>query len=47
MRSLIKEKRQVAAGTVLAIFDLLGEEVDFRPGQYFWVELPDRGYQDE
>jgi ferredoxin-NADP reductase len=47
VRSLIKEKREVAAGTVLAIFDLQGEEVDFRPGQYFWVELPDRGYQDE
>jgi ferredoxin-NADP reductase len=47
VRSLIKEKREVAKGTVLAIFDLQGEEVDFRPGQYFWVELPDRGYQDE
>jgi ferredoxin-NADP reductase len=47
VRSLIKEKREVARGTVLAIFDLQGEEVDFRPGQYFWVELPDHGYQDE
>ena len=47
MRSVIKEKREVAQGTVLAIFDLQGEEVDFRPGQYFWVELPDRGHQDE
>ena len=47
MRSLIKEKREVAKGTLLVIFDLQGEEVDFRPGQYFWVELPDRGYEDE
>ena len=47
MRSLIKEKREVAKGTLLAIFDLQGEEVDFRPGQYFWVELPNRGYDDE
>ena len=28
-------------------FDLLGEEVDFRPGQYFWVTLPNVGYDDE
>ena len=47
MRSLIAEKREVAKGTVLAVFDLQGETVDFRAGQYFWVELPDRGYQDE
>jgi ferredoxin-NADP reductase len=47
VRSLIKEKREVAKGTLLVIFDLQGEEVDFRPGQYFWVELPDRGYEDE
>ncbi len=43
----MKEKREVAEGTVLAVFDLGGAEVDFRPGQYFWVELPDRGYDDE
>jgi ferredoxin-NADP reductase len=47
MRATIKEKREVAERTVLAIFDLGGEEVDYRPGQYFWVELPDRGYDDE
>ena len=47
MRATIKEKREVAEGTLLAIFDLGGEHVDYRPGQYFWVELPDRGYDDE
>jgi ferredoxin-NADP reductase len=47
MRALIKEKREVAKGTLLVIFDLLGEEVDFRPGQYFWVELLDPPYDDE
>jgi ferredoxin-NADP reductase len=47
MRATIKEKREVAKGTVLAVFDLGGEEVDFRPGHYFWVELPDRGHSDE
>jgi ferredoxin-NADP reductase len=47
MRSQIKEKKEVAKGTLLVTFDLLGEEVDFQPGQYFWVELPDIGHQDE
>jgi ferredoxin-NADP reductase len=47
MRSTIKEKREVAKDTLLVVFDLGGEEVDFTPGQYFWVELPDRGHEDE
>jgi ferredoxin-NADP reductase len=47
MRALVKETREVASGTLLVLFDLQGEEVDFRPGQYFWVELPDRGHDDE
>jgi ferredoxin-NADP reductase len=47
MRALVKEKREVAKGTLLVTFDLQGEEVDFEPGQYFFVTLPDLGYQDE
>jgi ferredoxin-NADP reductase len=47
MRALIKETREIAQGTLLVIFDLQGEQVDFRPGQYFWVELPDRGHDDD
>jgi ferredoxin-NADP reductase len=47
MQAQIKEKREVAKGTLLVIFDLLGREVDFEPGQYFFVTLPDIGYQDE
>jgi ferredoxin-NADP reductase len=47
VRARVKVKDEVAKGTLLVVFDLLGEEVDFRPGQYFWVELPDRGYDDE
>jgi ferredoxin-NADP reductase len=47
VRAQIKEKREVAKGTLLVTFDLLGREVDFRPGQYFFVTLPDVGYQDE
>jgi len=47
VRAQIKEKREVARGTLLVIFDLLGAEVDFKPGQYFWVELLDPPYDDE
>jgi ferredoxin-NADP reductase len=47
MRATIKEKREVAKGTLLVIFDLLGEEFDYQPGQYFWVELLDPPYEDE
>src|SRR5919109_977482 len=47
MRASIKEKREVAKGTLLVVFDLLGQEVDFLPGQYFWVTLVDPPYDDE
>jgi ferredoxin-NADP reductase len=47
MQARIKEKREVAKGTLLVTFDLLGEEVDFSPGQYFFVTLPDVGHQDD
>ena len=47
MRALVKEKQEVAKGTLMVTFDLLGEQVDFEPGQYFFVTLPDLGYQDE
>jgi len=47
MRAKIKEKREVAKGTLMVVFDLLGEEVDFQPGQYFWVTLLDPPYEDE
>ena len=47
MRSLVKENREVAKGTRLVVFDLQGEEVEYVPGQYFWVELPNRGRDDE
>jgi ferredoxin-NADP reductase len=47
MRARIKDKQDVAKGTLLVTFDLLGEELDFRPGQYFFVTLPDVGHQDD
>jgi len=47
VRARVKESREVARETLFVVFELEGEEVDFRPGQYFWVELPDRGHQDD
>jgi ferredoxin-NADP reductase len=47
VRAKLKEKEQVAKGTLLAVFDLLGEQVDFRPGQYFFVTLLDPPYEDD
>ena len=47
MHAKIKEKREVAKGTLMVVFDLLGQEVDFRAGQYFWVTLIDPPYDDE
>jgi NAD(P)H-flavin reductase len=47
MQAKVKEKREVAKGTLMVVFDLLGEEVDFTPGQYFWVTLLDPPYDDD
>jgi ferredoxin-NADP reductase len=47
VRAPVKETREVAKGTLLVTFDTGDEYRDYRPGQYFWVELPDRGYEDE
>jgi ferredoxin-NADP reductase len=47
LRARVFEKREVAKGTLLVLFDLLGEEVEFTPGQYFFVTLLDPPYDDE
>jgi len=46
MQAKIAEKRQVAKGTVFVLFGV-EDYPDYRPGSYFWVELPDRGHNDE
>jgi ferredoxin-NADP reductase len=47
LRARLADKQEVAKGTLLVLFDLLGEEVDFTPGQYFFVTLLDPPYDDE
>jgi ferredoxin-NADP reductase len=47
MQATIREKREVAKGTLFVLIDLGGTELDYRPGQYFWVELLDPPHEDE
>lgn len=47
MRARIKERKEIASGTLLVVFDLLGMNVEFRPGQFFFVELIDPPEDDE
>ena len=46
MRATVAETREVAKGTLLVLF-AVDAYPDYRPGSYFWVELPDRGHADE
>jgi len=46
MRAAVVDKREVAKGTLFVRF-AVDEYPDYRPGAYFWVELPDRGHSDE
>ena len=46
MRATVAEKREVAKGTLFVLF-AVEDYPDYRPGAYFWVELPDRGHSDD
>ena len=46
MKATVAEKREVAKGTLLVLF-AVEDYPDYRPGAYFWVELPERGHTDE
>ena len=46
MRATVAETREVAKGTLLVTLTVENYP-DYRPGAYFWVELPERGHDDE
>jgi ferredoxin-NADP reductase len=46
MKATVAEKREVAKGTLLVTF-AVQDYPEFRPGAYFWVELPNRGHDDD
>lgn len=47
MKAKIKDKKEIAQGTLMVIFDLLGEQPLFKAGQYFFLTLPNLMYPDE
>jgi ferredoxin-NADP reductase len=46
VKATVTETREVAKGTLFVLF-AVDDYPDYRPGAYFWVELPDRGDDDE
>jgi ferredoxin-NADP reductase len=46
VKATVAETREVAQGTLLVLF-AVESYPEYRPGAYFWVELPDRGENDE
>ncbi len=47
MRVKIKKKKEIAKGTLLVDFDISKNEIDFIPGQYFFITLINPPYTDE
>ena len=43
MQARISDKQEIARETLLVTLDLLGEQVEFQPGQYFFARSPIRG----
>lgn len=46
MKAKIKEKKEIAKGTLFVTFGLLGQKIDFKPGQFFFIILPNPPYLD-
>lgn len=46
MKATVAETREVAKGTLFVTFAVEGYP-EYRPGAYFWVELPNRGHDDD
>lgn len=47
MQATLKAREEIAQGTLLATFDLLGSEVEYIPGQFVIVTLPQLLYPDD
>jgi ferredoxin-NADP reductase len=46
MKANVAETREVAKGTLFVTF-AVEDYPEYRPGAYFWVELPNRGHDDD
>jgi ferredoxin-NADP reductase len=47
VKAKIKSKEEVAERTLEVHFDLLGSKIDFKPGQFFNIDLIDPPYDDD
>ncbi len=47
MKARIKDKKEVAEKTLRIAFDLMGEKIDFKAGQFIYVTIPNPPYIDE
>ena len=47
MKAILTEKKEIAKGTLMVEFELLEQGVEFKPGQYFMLELIKPPYTDE
>lgn len=47
MRAIIKDKKEIAQGTLMVVFELVDEQPKFTAGQYFFIILPKLNYPDE
>lgn len=46
MKFALAERKEIAADTVEAVFDIRGREFHFQAGQYIWITLPRLFYED-
>lgn len=47
MKAKIKDKKEVAEATLQVAFDLMGQKIDFKAGQYIFIHIPDSPYPDD
>lgn len=47
MEGTLKSREEIAKGTELFTFDLLGKEISFTPGQFIFVTIPNLLYPDD
>lgn len=46
MQAVIIDKKEIATGTLAVKIDLKGEVIEFKPGQFFFITLPNIPYPD-
>ena len=46
MKAKIIDKKEIAKGTLWVKYDLLGKKIDFKPGQFFYIDLIKPPYND-